>query len=56
MILHYNNVYVICIITLKTMLGCLVDPTAGFQALGHLVGMYSIKRAKLGCLCCVVDK
>ena len=29
------------------MLGCLVDPTAGLQAMGHLVGLFSLKTARL---------
>ena len=31
----------------KKMLGCLVDPTAGLQVLGHLVGLFSFKTAGL---------
>jgi hypothetical protein len=31
------------------MLGCLDDPTAELQALGHLVVLFSLKRAGLGC-------
>ena len=34
---------------LLKMLGCLDDLTAELQALGHLVGMFSLKRARLGC-------
>lgn len=36
--------------TLEIMLGCLVNPTAGLQVLGHLVGLFSFQKQ-----CLVVD-